>query len=60
MTAIGKKAWLSLLVISFTCALLPLAKAGNEQAVIPIKAPKAGRRFAQSLGVEEVSWNKWF
>ena len=38
MTAIGKKAWLSLLVISFTCALLPLAKAGTEQAVIPIKA----------------------
>ena len=38
MTAIGKKAWLSLLVISFTCALVPLAKAGDKQVVIPIKA----------------------
>jgi purine nucleoside permease len=38
MTAIGKKAWVSLLMISFSCGLQPLAKADDEQAVIAIKA----------------------
>ena len=38
MTAIGKKAWMSLLMISFSCGLQPLAKADDEQAVIAIKA----------------------
>jgi len=38
MVAIGKKAWLSFLVMSFNCGVLPAVKADTEQAAIAIKA----------------------
>ena len=38
MVAIGKKAWLSFLVMSFNCGVLPAIKADTEQATIAIKA----------------------